>query len=85
MTCPDGENQIQRESMALASGEGGTRRDDSLHAGALARTALGRAARPGAGRARTGLPVSPELLAHTSPLGWEHLLINGECRWLKGR
>ena len=38
-----------------------------------------------ASRRRAGLPVSPELLAHISPLGWAHLLINGEYRWRKRR
>ena len=36
-------------------------------------------------RTRAGLPVAPELLSHTSPLGWGHLLLNGEYRWPKRR
>lgn len=36
-------------------------------------------------RRRAGLPVAPEPLPNTSPLGWGHLLINGECRWQKRR
>ena len=28
-------------------------------------------------REQTGLPVPPELLAHTSPLGWAHILLTG--------
>ena len=36
-------------------------------------------------RRRAGLPVSPELLAHTAPLGWGHLLINGEYKWPRRR
>lgn len=32
-------------------------------------------------RKRAGLPVPPELLAHTSPLGWAHILLTGEYRW----
>ena len=38
-----------------------------------------------ASRRRAGLPVSPELLAHTAPLGWGHLLINGEYKWPRRR
>ena len=34
-------------------------------------------------REQTGLPVPPELLAHTSPLGWAHILLTGEYRWPK--
>lgn len=34
-------------------------------------------------RKQEGLPVSPELLAHTSPLGWAHILLTGEYRWKK--
>lgn len=41
---------------------------------------LGRAV---ARRKRAGRDCSPELLAHTSPLGWAHILITGEYRWLK--
>ena len=36
-------------------------------------------------RTRAGLPVAPDLLPHTSPLGWGHLLLNGEYRWPKRR
>ena len=36
-------------------------------------------------RRRAGLPVAPELLAHTAPLGWGHLLINGEYKWPRRR
>ena len=32
-----------------------------------------------------GLTVEPELLAHISPLGWAHTLLNGEHRWSKRR
>ena len=34
-------------------------------------------------RRRAKLPVPPELLAHTSPLGWAHVLLTGECKWPK--
>lgn len=34
-------------------------------------------------RRRTGLPVPPDLLAHTSPLGWAPILLPGEYRWPK--
>jgi TnpA family transposase len=34
-------------------------------------------------REQAGLPVPPELLAHTSPLGWAHILLTGEYRWPK--
>ena len=34
-------------------------------------------------RKKAGLPNSPELLAHTSPLGWAHILLTGEYRWPK--
>jgi TnpA family transposase len=34
-------------------------------------------------RRRAGLPVPPELLAHTSPLGWAHIILTGEYRWPK--
>ena len=37
-----------------------------------------------AGRRREGLGCSPNLLAHTSPLGWAHILLTGEYRWPKG-
>ena len=36
-----------------------------------------------AGRRREGLGCSPNLLAHTSPLGWAHILLTGEYRWPK--
>ena len=36
-----------------------------------------------AGRRREGLRCSPNLLAHTSPLGWAHILLTGEYRWPK--
>lgn len=32
-------------------------------------------------RSQTGLPIPPELLAHVSPLGWEHINLIGEYRW----
>ena len=38
---------------------------------------------PGEGRARS--LVSAELLPHTLPHGWGHLLINGEYGWPNGR
>ena len=28
-----------------------------------------------------GSPPDPKLLAHVSPLGWEHILLTGEYRW----
>jgi TnpA family transposase len=31
------------------------------------------------------LPVPPDLLAHTSPLGWGHILLTGEYKWSKKR
>ena len=34
-------------------------------------------------RQRAGLPAPPGLLAHTSPLGWAHILLTGEYRWRK--
>jgi TnpA family transposase len=34
-------------------------------------------------RERAKLPVPPDLLAHTSPLGWEHILLTGEYKWPK--
>lgn len=34
-------------------------------------------------RRREGLDCSASLLAHTSPLGWAHLLLTGEYRWPK--
>ncbi|EOK4042097.1 Tn3 family transposase [Escherichia coli] len=27
--------------------------------------------------------LSPDLLAHVSPLGWEHINLTGEYRWPK--
>ena len=30
-----------------------------------------------------GTEINPELLAHTSPLGWEHIILTGEYRWPK--
>ena len=30
-----------------------------------------------------GVEIPPELLAHTSPLGWEHIILTGEYRWPK--
>ena len=30
-----------------------------------------------------GNDIPPELLAHTSPLGWEHIILTGEYRWPK--
>ena len=36
-------------------------------------------------RKHAGLTVEPELLAHISPLGWAHILLTGEYRWLKHR
>ncbi len=36
-------------------------------------------------RRHAGLPVVPELLPHTSPLGWGHILLTGEYRWPKRR
>lgn len=32
---------------------------------------------------REGNQIAPELLAHTSPLGWEHIILTGEYRWPK--
>jgi Tn3 transposase DDE domain len=32
---------------------------------------------------REGNPLSPDLLAHVSPLGWEHINLTGEYRWPK--
>ena len=34
-------------------------------------------------RKRDGINCSPNLLAHTSPLGWAHILLTGEYRWPK--
>jgi TnpA family transposase len=36
-------------------------------------------------RKQAGLPTPPGLLAHTSPLGWAHILLTGEYRWSKKR
>lgn len=36
-------------------------------------------------RKDAGLPIPPELLAHTSPLGWAHILLTGEYKWPKKR
>ncbi|MGL4811697.1 MAG: Tn3 family transposase [Beijerinckiaceae bacterium] len=36
-----------------------------------------------ASRRRESLDVSPNLLAHISPLGWAHILLTGEYRWPK--
>ena len=36
-------------------------------------------------RKHAGLTVSPEFLAHISPLGWGHILLTGESRWSKRR
>ena len=36
-----------------------------------------------AGRRRSELDCSPDLLAHISPLGWAHILLTGEYRWPK--
>lgn len=30
-----------------------------------------------------GIEINPALLAHTSPLGWEHIILTGEYRWPK--
>lgn len=32
-------------------------------------------------RQDAGLPIQPDLLAHTSPLGWAHILLTGEYKW----
>lgn len=34
-------------------------------------------------RAADGFAVPPHLLAHVSPLGWEHINLTGEYRWPK--
>lgn len=34
-------------------------------------------------RQSAGLDCTPDLLAHTSPLGWAHILLTGEYRWPK--
>lgn len=36
-----------------------------------------------ANRRREGLDRAPHLMAHTSPLGWAHILLTGEYRWPK--
>jgi TnpA family transposase len=36
-------------------------------------------------RQKEGLPVPPDQLAHTSPLGWAHILLTGEYKWPKKR
>ena len=36
-----------------------------------------------AARSKDGLECKPNLLAHTSPLGWAHILLTGEYRWPK--
>ena len=36
-------------------------------------------------RQDAGMPVPSELLAHTSPLGWAHILLTGEYKWPKKR
>ena len=37
--------------------------------------------RIGGPRGQTGLEIPGELLAHVSPLGWEHINLTGEYRW----
>ncbi|QWK81159.1 Tn3 family transposase [Ochrobactrum sp. BTU1] len=37
----------------------------------------------GASQKRDGKSLSPDLLAHVSPLGWEHINLTGEYRWPK--
>ena len=37
------------------------------------------------GDRRAGLPVVPELMPHTSSLGWGHILLTGEYKWPKRR
>ena len=32
-------------------------------------------------RRQAGLEIPGELLAHVSPLGWEHINLTGEYRW----
>jgi hypothetical protein len=34
-----------------------------------------------ANQKRDGKPLSPDLLAHVSRLGWEHINLTGEYRW----
>jgi len=36
-----------------------------------------------ANQKREGKLLSPDLLAHVSPLGWEHINLTGEYRWPK--
>ncbi|EAC1477439.1 TPA: Tn3 family transposase, partial [Escherichia coli] len=36
-----------------------------------------------ANQKRDGKLLSPDLLAHVSPLGWEHINLTGEYRWPK--
>nr|WP_268737967.1 Tn3 family transposase [Aminobacter niigataensis] len=36
-----------------------------------------------ASQKREGKLLSPDLLAHVSPLGWEHINLTGEYRWPK--
>ncbi|EGS1737775.1 transposase [Salmonella enterica] len=38
---------------------------------------------PVANLKRDGKLLSPDLLAHVSPLGWEHINLTGEYRWPK--
>jgi hypothetical protein len=34
-----------------------------------------------ANQKRDGKPLSPDFVAHVSPLGWEHINLTGEYRW----
>ena len=34
-------------------------------------------------QAADGVVIPPDLLAHVSPLGWEHINLTGEYRWPK--
>src|SRR3546814_3396409 len=34
-------------------------------------------------RAASGTHIAPDLLAHVSPLGWEHINLTGQYRWPK--
>jgi len=36
-----------------------------------------------ANQKREGKLLLPDLLAHVSPLGWEHINLTGEYRWPK--
>ena len=36
-----------------------------------------------ASQKREGKLLSPDLLTHVSPLGWEHINLTGEYRWPK--